>query len=161
MRWPFSIGMDAGAGARREDLEHQVERLLTENGWQNRCAAIAIEPELENWVGICLENPAAQATISWPHCGKDLKDHFREQRSLQPGIRKLNKPKETFEQALQPARVPRSAGLYCELATRAPIAECVDTAFLKLRPLWSAGSLLVPAKLITSVNKITRVQVSI
>lgn len=122
-----------GSMAQREDLEERVERLLTANGWQNRCAAIAIDPELENWVGICLGSQVAQAVIGWPHRGKDLRDHYREQGASQPGIRQIKRPKEVFRQALRFASVQWSAALYFELATKAPIAQCVDPAFLKLR----------------------------
>ena len=122
-----------GSGGQRQDLENQVEELLARNGWQDRCGAIAIDPELENWVGICLSSPTAQAVIGWPHGGKDLKDYFHEQRSLRSGIRRLDRPKETFLQALRLAGVPRSAALYFDLSTKAPITECVDPAFLKLR----------------------------
>lgn len=122
-----------GDGARREDLEEQVEGRLTGNGWENRCAAIAIDPELENWVGICLASPTTQQIVGWPKRGKDLKDHFREKGSLHAGVRKLDKPKETFHEALRLAKVPRSAALYFELAKRSPIMNCVDPAFSKLR----------------------------
>lgn len=42
-----------GCGAEalhRADVEHELERKLGANGWKERCAAIAIDPELEAWI---------------------------------------------------------------------------------------------------------------
>jgi hypothetical protein len=34
----------------REGVERKINENLAVNGWQNRCEAVAIEPELECWV---------------------------------------------------------------------------------------------------------------
>jgi hypothetical protein len=34
----------------RDELEQIVEQHLARNGWDDHAAAIAIDPELENWV---------------------------------------------------------------------------------------------------------------
>ena len=46
--------LDRGGSGRedlsRESLEQELEGLLSQSGWENRAAAIAIDPELEIWV---------------------------------------------------------------------------------------------------------------
>jgi hypothetical protein len=43
----------AGAGElTRDAMEAQMETRLAQNGWQERSAAVVIEPELENWIWV-------------------------------------------------------------------------------------------------------------
>jgi hypothetical protein len=117
----------------REAVEARVEEHLHQNGWDDRAAAIAIVPELENWLGICLAGDISERILGWPLGGKHLREFFADEGSLSGNQRQLNHPKETFDKALKKSRIQRSSSLYYELATRARLNWCIDPSFDKLR----------------------------
>src|ERR1700677_1537716 len=45
------------------DLEALVEDSLARNGWQDRCAAIVVHPEIEAWVWS--DSPRVDAHLGW------------------------------------------------------------------------------------------------
>ena len=54
-----------GSPQSRDQLEADVEGSLSQNGWPGRSAAIAIDPELENW--IWSESPHIATAFGWEH----------------------------------------------------------------------------------------------
>lgn len=122
-----------GCGAeesRRETLESQVERLLFENGWRSRAAAIVIAPELDVWVWS--DSPEVDSVLGWQHLEPSLRNWATTEGFLRDGEIKPRRPKETLEQALRRSRTPRSSILYRKLAERVSLERCIDPAFLKL-----------------------------
>ncbi|MGQ9503834.1 MAG: methylation-associated defense system protein MAD4 [Thermogutta sp.] len=114
----------------REEIEIEIEQKMAKNGWQGRCAAIAIDPELEIWVWMPA-NCVAQV-LGWEDfptlkawlCGEGLAEW---------GSQKPNRPKEAMEAALRHKKIPRSSALYKKLAENVPLAACTDPAFCKLK----------------------------
>jgi hypothetical protein len=113
----------------REQLESDLELRLSQNGWGHRSAAIAIDPELENWVWS--DSPHVAAELGWRHeelqrwlvdCG------YRSSDSLKP-----SQPKEAVKHALQLKKRPRSSAIYRKIADHVSFDRCVDPAFTKLK----------------------------
>lgn len=114
----------------RMEMEEEVFNRLNLAGWENRCAAIIIEPELENWVwsssqhlptALGFRNPASLAEFLQSN---DFEDYRQE---------KPKHPKEALESALEHSSQPRSSSLYKKLATKVSLRNCTDLGFNKLK----------------------------
>lgn len=115
----------------REDLEKQLQENLERNGWKDRSAAVAIDPELEIWVWTPSDH--VPAILGWKGNYASLKSWLTEKNFLQPGQPKPCRPKEAMEAILRERRIPRSSALYQELAQKVSFMGCTDPAFCKLR----------------------------
>jgi hypothetical protein len=133
----FAVAIFDYEGCGRHDgraaVEARVEGHLHQNGWDGRAAAIAIVPELENWLGICLAGDISERILGWPLGGMHLREFFAAEGSLSGNQRQLNHPKATFDKALKKSRIQRSSSLYYELARSARVDRCSDPSFDKLR----------------------------
>jgi hypothetical protein len=118
-----------GSTRPREQLESDVETRLAQNGWQERCAVISIEPELENWVWS--RSPHVAAALAWEP--RELEAWLVEGNRWPQHSVKPPRPKEVVEAALRLKRIPRSSSIYYEIATRVNFEGCTDPAFIKLR----------------------------
>ncbi len=116
--------------AERTILERQVEGLLSSSGWDDRAAAVVIDPELEIWVWA--DSPHVESALGWSE-DMTLREWLMQKGWLQEGESKPVQPKTAVEEALRRARKPRSSSMYQELARRVSTERCVDAAFLKLR----------------------------
>lgn len=114
----------------REEIEREVEAKLSKNGWQNRCSAIVIDPELEAWVWA--DSPHVARVLGWGSDLKKLRKWLEKEGYLDPGEAKPRRPKEAMQQALRLTRTPRSASLYEELAKKVGLSRCTDNAFRRL-----------------------------
>ena len=115
----------------RESLEQEVEGLLAQSGWENRAAAIAIDPELEVWVWS--GSPHVDAVLGWGGRNPTLTAWMVSEGLLPHDRRKPDRPKEAVEQALKVASMARSSSRYFELAKRVSLEQCVDPAFAKFK----------------------------
>lgn len=123
-----------GSGAEnisREDLEAQTEARLAANGWQDRCAVVAISPELENWAW----NPSAalDGVLGWSNTCELrtwVKNETAFWRSDSP---KPDRPKEALDAALREARKRHSPAVFEDIAKKTPVSRCVDASFLKFK----------------------------
>jgi hypothetical protein len=118
-----------GSSLSREELELEVETRLVQNGWRGRCAAISIEPELENWVWS--DSPRVEAALGWPQ--GQLRTWLTESNMWPSQAQKPPQPKEAVEAALRYRKIPRSSSIYNDLAINVSFARCTDPAFVKLR----------------------------
>lgn len=116
--------------AERTALERQVEGLLSSSGWDDRAAAVVIDPELEVWVWN--DSPHVERALDWSG-GISLREWLMQKGWLREGATKPAQPKTAVEEALRLAHRPRSSSMYHELARRVSTDRCVDPAFLKLR----------------------------
>jgi len=111
------------------EIEEEIESNLSRNGWDKRNCAIAINPELEQWVWV--NEIHIKNAISWENdvsIYKFLEDNnLKEKNSTKP-----KRPKETFEKILKDSKVPRSSSIYEKIAKNASYKNCTDKAFLKL-----------------------------
>jgi hypothetical protein len=112
----------------RDVLEDDVERRLHQD-WPDCSAAIAIDPELENWVWSDSHHVAACFGWSKP----ELSAWLGKEGHWPAGAVKPPRPKEAVVAALKFKRIPRSSAAYAELASRVTFKSCTDPAFLKLK----------------------------
>jgi len=115
----------------REALEKEVEKRLSENGWENRVAVIVIEPELDVWVWS--DSPHVCTVLGWGNSLDDLHQWLVEHGHAFLATKKPSEPKEALEKVLRHTRKPRSSSLYRQLAQQVSLEKCLDPAFLKLR----------------------------
>lgn len=114
----------------REAIETSIETALANNGWDvENVAAIAIEPEVENWIWVNSANMSnelnwrePQVLYAWLQ-----ENGWREQDASKP-----TRPKEALEAVLRKTRKPRSASIYKNIAGKVSFTKCEDPAFLKL-----------------------------
>ena len=114
----------------RTALERQVEDRLSSSGWDDRAAAVVIDPELEIWVWN--DSPHVESALGWSG-STSLREWLTQKGWLPEGATKPAQPKAAVEEALRLAGRPRSSSVYHELARRVGTDRCVDAAFLKLR----------------------------
>lgn len=123
--------------ALREELEGEVERLLADHGWKDRCAAVVFDPELEIWMWS--DSPQVDVVLGWTDRSPDLRAWLEEQGFLSSGSFKPSRPKEAVEAVLRltgrATGTRRSSALYAELAARVGLTRCTDPAFAKLRSM--------------------------
>jgi len=132
------VGCDKEAGKSASELEAEVEERLQQAGWRDRCAAIALDPELEIWVFARSSHVIEViANNDEELYGKILVDAEKDL-----GGKPID-PKNVMEQLLRKAKIPRSSSLYGELARKVGLESCQDRAFGKfkrvLQEWFSAG----------------------
>lgn len=113
----------------REQVEEQVEELLSKNGWDDRGVAIVVSPELENWMWV--DNPNVDRAIGWMG-EQTLYEWGRTNGLIAHGDFKPLRPKETLEKALRIAGTSKSSAIYKKIAQTVSYRRCEDPAFLKL-----------------------------
>lgn len=111
-------------------LEREVEEDLSRNGWQDRAAAIILDPELEIWVWS--ESPQVDRVCGWAGRIPQLREWLKEEGFLQEGGTKPQRPKEAFRHALRHVRKQPSAALFREMASKVGLRTCKDRAFQRL-----------------------------
>jgi hypothetical protein len=117
--------------ASRQDLESELEQRLSTTGWDNRAAAIVLDPELEIWVWS--DSPEVDAVLGWADKTPRLAEWLQSEGYSTSGQTKPKRPKEAMEQALRLARKGRSSAIFLELAQRVSVNRCIDPAFLKFK----------------------------
>jgi hypothetical protein len=134
LQWEHALVVFDREGSGSEDaaevVESEVESRLNANGWQDRCAVVAIEPELESWVWD--STLQADQVLGWPGGEIGLRDWLQSHSFLQPGQMKPPRPKEAFEAALRERKIRRSSALYGTLASTMRTRRCTDRAFCRM-----------------------------
>jgi hypothetical protein len=118
-------------GASRQELENELEKQLSTAGWDERAAAIVLDPELEVWVWS--DSPEVDAVLGWACKTPRLAEWLKNEGYSTSGQTKPNRPKEAMERALRLARKGRSSAIFFELAQRVSVNRCIDPAFLKFK----------------------------
>jgi hypothetical protein len=96
----------------REQLETDIEARLRDSGWEDRAAAIVLDPELEIWVWS--ESPHVVKILGWEAESASLRRWLTDQRFLRPDQPKPDRPKEAMEKILRIKHKPRSSSIYSE-----------------------------------------------
>ncbi len=112
----------------RDAVEARVHENLVANGWENRCAAVALNPELESWIWD--RSLYVSRILKWDKA--QLKNWLLQEQFL-PSADSVKpvRPKEAFRGAMRAARQPLSSSLFQDLAQFSKIAGCSDPSFLK------------------------------
>lgn len=116
---------------KRESLENSIEERLANSGWEDRAAAIVIDPELEAW--IWSNSPHVDSILGWQGKEPCLLNWLQSREYLASGAIKPTRPKEALEDALRAVRKPRSSSIYLQIAENVSIERCIDPSFLKLK----------------------------
>ena len=119
----------------REAIEQAIEDRLAQNGWRDRAAAVAIDPELENWMWV--KSPHLARALNWESF-EALESWAQQEGWLDTGASKPVDPKATIEAALRRSRTPRSSSIYQQVGAQASFRHCIDPAFAKLQSVFQA-----------------------
>jgi hypothetical protein len=119
------------SGKTREEMESSIEHHLSQSGWDDGCAAVIIDPELEVWVWS--DSPHVDAAVGWEGRSPGLKDWLIRKGYLAEGETKPVHPEKCLDETLRLARKPRSSALFQTLAQKVSLKRCGDPAFRKLR----------------------------
>lgn len=119
-------------GAKREDIQQEIEQDLRRNGWDDdRAKAIVIEPELETWVWT--GSPHVASVLGWKRESGDLKAWLMGRGLWSAGSAKPADPKAAMNAVLRQTRTPNSAALFGEIARRTTLQHCRCSAFMELK----------------------------
>ncbi len=111
-----------------EDVENEIQENLERNGWKDRCAAICIAPELEQWLWVTESH--MKKAINWNN-DEGISKWLMNKGFLFSG-NKPKRPKEAFESLLLESEVPKSSSIFSEIGENASYKFCNDRSFLKL-----------------------------
>ena len=130
-RYCIAILDHEGSGQENRDnaeVESDIENNLSVNGWNERCCAVAISPELENWIWV--NSTHLHEAVSWQQ-QTDIYQWLVDKGFNNENSNKPEKPKEAFEAVLELSNTPRSSAIYYEITNRASYRNCTDPAFNK------------------------------
>jgi len=113
-----------------QEIEDDIQRRLDAAGWRARSGVVVLDPELEVWV---FSNSRHVIDVI---ADGDVR-LYRQilNTNLMSAYGKPMHPKEVMEKILQRKHIPRSSGLYQELAERVSLTRCQDPAFQRFRVL--------------------------
>ena len=115
----------------RTEIEAAVEGRLSINGWEDRSAAVVLDPELEIWVWS--DSGEVPTVLGWSGRQPDLRTWLRQNFKVRPESGKPVDPKGAFERALELAGSGPPARIFRHLAERVSPTRCADDAFFKFR----------------------------
>ena len=113
----------------REQLETIIDVNLSID-WDDRAAAVVIDPELENW--LWTDSPHVAQALGWTDAMPDLRAWLRKEGLLEEGQAKPTDPKAALERALRLTKKHKSSSLFESLASKVSLRSCTDPAFRKL-----------------------------
>lgn len=119
-----------------EEIEGDLRDRLSATGWNDRAAAVVIEPELEIW--IWSDSPEVEACLGWTGRHPALRDWLLVRELLRPDEPKPADPKHAFRCALREVGQRPSASVFARIAARVGIDRCRDPSFARLRTRLSA-----------------------
>jgi len=113
-----------------QQIEHEIQQRLDQVGWKDYSAVIVLDPELEVWV--FSSSPHVIRVIA-----EDDRDLYQQVLNAHGMLNtgKPARPKEAMEEMLRRKRIPRSSGLYRELAEQVSLERCNDRAFQRFREI--------------------------
>ncbi len=114
----------------RIELERIAEEQIQNTGWEDRAAAIVIDPELENWVWS--DSPHVGIALGWNKT-TPIQDWLSSRGFTFTKERMPNNPKEAVQAVLLETHKHRSSNIYQQIASTASLDRCSDPAFLKLK----------------------------
>jgi hypothetical protein len=115
----------------RAALEERLEKQLAISGWEERAAAVVLDPELEAWVWS--DSPQVLTVLGWRSDLRSLREWLEERKYVAPEVPKPHRPKEAMQAILRLNKKPQSASLFQELARTVSLDRCQDQAFQKLK----------------------------
>lgn len=110
-------------------IESEMEKKLSENGWDGRNACIIFKPELEIWLWVNRKH--ILNLIDWKESNSI--DSWLKSKGflLNEQTQKPERPKEAFASLLKQQKIPRSSSIFVKLAEQASYQQCLDPSFIK------------------------------
>lgn len=118
-----------GAELSAEKVRADIEQRLNVNGWDGRCAAVVIDPELE--VLLWQDNPLLERALR--HTGPSLRERLRLDGQWPEGSAKPPAPKELIQKLIRANRAGPPMVVYSQIARTISTAGCVNPAFHQVR----------------------------
>lgn len=115
------LGGELPAGEVREGIVARLSR----NGWQNRCGAVVIDPELEVW--LWQDSPHVEQALKFP--GGSLRRQLERTGAWPAGSSKPTAPKETIQALIKAQRPLKTKVVYTRIARSISVHGCTDPAF--------------------------------
>ena len=112
-----------------DEVRAEIEQLLTANGWEGRCVAVVIDPELE--VLLWQDNFNVERALL--HRGDRLRQVLAADGRWPEGVRKPPAPKALMQTLIKKNRAGAPISVYSKIASEVSTAGCVDPAFHGLR----------------------------
>ncbi|RUV68327.1 MULTISPECIES: hypothetical protein [unclassified Mesorhizobium] len=130
------VVLDQQFGAERsaEKVRGDIEHRLNANGWDGRCAAVVIDPELE--VLLWQDNPHVERALR--HTGPSLRQLLAQDGRWPSGAAKPLEPKEVIQALIRANRAGPPMVVYSQIARAVATAGCVDPAFYRVRDMLRA-----------------------
>jgi hypothetical protein len=119
----------------REEIAADLRHRLTINGWNDRAAAIVVDPELEVWVWS--DSPWVENVLGWKQSGSRIRQWLID-RGWPADRPKPTRPKECLEAVLRQTTRRFSSSIFGELAQSVGLEDCTDPAFVDLRSVLRA-----------------------
>lgn len=115
----------------REQLEVDVCKTLSINGWGNRAEVIIIDPELENW--IWSDSPEVDRCLKWDNQDISLRGWLKDKDLWQSEHSKPADPKSALITTIRETNKPLSPSIFQDLARTVSLNRCTDPSFEKLK----------------------------
>ncbi len=116
-----------------DQLEEDVSGILAANGWEDRGAAVVLDPELEQWVWS--DSSHVDRILGWRGRTPPLRDWLVSAGWVDGAATKPARPKDAFRAAIRQTRQQLSSSLFGDLAESVNFSRCQDRSFLRLRAI--------------------------
>lgn len=125
------VVLDQQFGAERpaDEVRGDIEQRLSANGWNERAAAVVIDPELE--VLLWQDNPNVERALR--HTGPSLRQLLAQDGRWPLDAAKPSAPKEVMQALMRANRAGAPMVVYSQIARAVSTAGCVDPAFRRVR----------------------------
>ena len=117
----------SGSHRTREEIQREIEDVLSRNGWRQRAKAIVIEPELESWVWAPSER--VPEVLGWNTRYAKLRQWLSGQGLWPMESPKPPDPKEALKRTMEESGSRRSSRKFFELASTVGVGRCRDPSF--------------------------------
>jgi hypothetical protein len=114
-------------------LEKRIEDHLQLSGWEGRCAAVVIEPELEAW--IWSDSPHVERCLGWVSRQASLRKWLEEKNLWPRRAPKPSDPETALRATLYEVRKTASAKTYQDLSACVSLVRCSDRAFMRFKTI--------------------------
>ncbi len=125
----FDRAWEGAPSTNAVDLQHEVEAGLRAL-WDDRCACVVIDPEVEAWVWS--DSPHVADALGWRGVQPGLRDWLEAQGLWPRRHAKPPDPKAAFRRALRQVGLPPSAAVFRRLADTVGVQRCTDPSLLGL-----------------------------
>ncbi|HEX9736089.1 MAG TPA: hypothetical protein VGG06_29350 [Thermoanaerobaculia bacterium] len=108
------------------EVGSEILSRLRQNGWEDRCEVVVIDPELEVW----LLQDKSHVKRAVKFSGASIRAHLEEMGNWPGDAAKPLAPKEALQALIRPHRALKTKVVYSRIARAVSVSGCEDPAFL-------------------------------